>query len=118
MYCLQDVEERICHRLDNLPPEPTAEQISGNRRGLSSITRGHPALPQDLACLSEVVAGLTARSTRLLPQYAGNQSQQLKARHDRVLAVWQHLKAVAEARRKVLQEAGRLNQFLLSARDL
>ncbi|VDP81412.1 unnamed protein product, partial [Echinostoma caproni] len=114
----QDVEERITHRMENLPTVPSEAQITGKKQGLSGCHRSQASLEQELNCLREQVERLTSTTKRLLPRYAGSQAEQLQARNDRVQAIWQRLCAVADGRTGMLDSAARIHRFLVSAREL
>lgn len=123
----KDLEERIKHLGNTLPPEPSAQLVSGGetgglqtplKLGLSSLQRSHASLQQDLLYLKERVARMANIGEHLLPLYAGEQELQLRVRKNCVLEAWRRLCAEAEQRARLLNEAILLHRFLQQARVL
>ncbi|TGZ70924.1 hypothetical protein CRM22_002912 [Opisthorchis felineus] len=114
----QNVEECINFRLKNLPEAPSSALISGQKQGLSTIQRTHANLEQEIACFSEQISRLSNKARQLFPRYASTQAEQLQARYDRVQATWQHLCALAADRKGLLDTAGQIHRFLITAKEL
>ncbi|KAL7061349.1 hypothetical protein AAHC03_09639 [Spirometra sp. Aus1] len=119
----QDLEEQIQHRYDTLPPEPSADLVTGRlaascKRGLASLQRSHAALEKDLVYLSERVSQFSRVADHLYPVYAGERQLQLLTRRNAVLEAWRGLASVADQRGRSLLDCYNLHRFIATARDL
>nr|VZI53181.1 unnamed protein product [Spirometra erinaceieuropaei] len=122
-FNLADLEEQIQHRYDTLPPEPSADLVTGRlaascKRGLASLQRSHAALEKDLVYLSERVTQFSRVADHLYPVYAGERQLQLLTRRNAVLEAWRGLASVADQRGRSLLDCYNLHRFIATARDL
>ncbi|XP_026313733.1 spectrin beta chain isoform X3 [Hyposmocoma kahamanoa] len=109
----KDALQRVSEKARGVSDELGRDAIS-----VGALQRKHHNFMQDLGTLQQQVEAVGAECARLGAAYAGDKAAEISRRAAEVADAWAALQAACAARRRRLEDADRLQQFLGRVRTL
>ncbi|XP_017882681.1 spectrin beta chain isoform X5 [Ceratina calcarata] len=95
-----------------------SDELGRDAGSVSALQRKHGNFMQDLSTLDSQVKMIQEESAKLQASYAGDKAREITNREGEVVAAWNNLKSLCEARKMKLEDTGDLFRFFNMVRTL
>ncbi|XP_014212217.1 spectrin beta chain isoform X3 [Copidosoma floridanum] len=109
----KDVHGRILEKQNAI-----SDELGRDAGSVSTLQRKHANFIQDLTTLQSQVSQIQEESAKLQASYAGDKAVEITNREAEVVAAWNNLQGLCEARMSKLDDTGDLFRFFNMVRNL
>lgn len=95
-----------------------SDELGRDAGSVSALQRKHANFMQDLSTLQSQVTQIQEESAKLQASYAGDKAREITNREGEVVAAWNNLQSLCDARRTKLEDTGDLFRFFNMVRTL